>query len=454
MNMEPYQASEVFMAIGMLAAAGVISIYALIQTGKVRAEERQLARPLFISAAGLGLLGIGSGAIFTYRIMIDLFAITISRYLVISYVSILLGAGTLSVAALMILDWKEIMAAPLAFMFLGLLSSIGGTQLGLDPVITDAIVGLFTLLLLLIPGLLYGYLTYRTKGARSFSLAIAVLTYPISYIFEMTPLEGNVLLIILRLIGPALVISTFLSEDIDISGELIGYGAAFGIAGLWFSFVVAQVVISPLRVIALSALALVATLGLTTVSFTYGRWRSKPNPATIYLGGFFLLASLSILVFSVQELGLFVTTEVVYASWLMWIGAAALLNVGAIVALDWNRVILLPAMLVLPVATYLLISYPAAPLSTPWFNPLLIITTALQMILPMGMYFYLWHQMRIADIKNRSRPLFLGLGIAVAMVALPLGSFVNPVVSTLLLVAFIIWLLGITGRADQLLGTD
>ncbi|MBD3160287.1 MAG: hypothetical protein GF309_16025 [Candidatus Lokiarchaeota archaeon] len=452
--MEPYQASEVFMAIGMLAAAGVISIYALIQTGKVDAEERELARPLFISAAGLGLLGIGSGSTFTYRIMIDLFEITISRYLMISYVTILLGAGTLSVAALMILDWKELMIAPLALMFLGLLSSIGGTQLGLDPTVTDAVVGFFTLLLLLVPGLLYGFLTYRTRGARALSLTLAVLTYPLSYLFEITPLEGNVFLIILRLIGPALVTSSFLAEDIEISGELFGYGAAFAVAGFWFSFVIAQVVIELVRIIALSALALVATLGLVTVAFTYGRWRTKPNPATIYLGGFFLLASLSILIFSVQELGLFVSTEIVYASWLMWISAAALLNVGAIVALEWNRVILLPAMLALPVATYLLISYPADPMGTPWFNPLLIITTALQVILPMGMYFYLWHQMRVADIKNRSRPLFLGIGILFAVIALPLGNFVNPLVASLLLVAFVIWLLGITGRADQLLGTN
>ncbi len=467
--MKPYEASQVFMTIGMLAAAGVISIYALIQTGKLDAEERQLARPLFLSAAGLGLLGMGSGSSFTYWIMIELYNITIPRYLIISYATILLGAGTLSIAALLILDWKEIMIVPSAFTILGLFISIGGIQLGLSPAITNSMVGLFTIILLVIPGLLFGYLTFRTKTARSFSLAIAILAYPLSYAFEHIPLEGNVFLILLRLSGPAMVVTAFLAEDLEISGELVGYGSAFGVAGIWFSFVMAEVLggrqVTPelslaqiLNIVSISELSIVAVLGLAIVAFTYGRWRKKPNPATVYLGGFFLLASLAILIFSLQELGLFISMNVIYVTWIMFVGAAMLMNVGAIVALDWRGAILLPVIIALPVVVYLLMVFPANPITTPFFSLWLILSTVLQMLLPMGMYFYLWYQMHLADIQNRSRPLFLGMGIAVQLVALanswPVGNFVNPVVSSLFLVAFVIWLLGVTGRADQLLGTD
>ncbi|MBS3795591.1 MAG: hypothetical protein KGY80_11870 [Candidatus Thorarchaeota archaeon] len=467
--MQPYQASQIFMAIGMLASAGVISIYALIQTGKLDADERQLARPLFLTAAGLGLLGVSSGSSFTYIMMIELFNMTVTRSLVVAYVAIVLGAGTLSVAALLILGRKYLLIIPAALMVLGLFLSITGVQLGLSSAFVDSMVTLFTIILLLLPGFLFGYLTYRTKTAKSFALAVAMLAYLISYASQQVSLEGNVFLILLRLAGPGMVVSAFSAEGLDISGELVGYGSAFGVAGVWFSFVMTEIfggthvsvdltMEEIWNIASLSELSIVGVLGLATVAYTYGRWRKRPNPATIYLGAFFLLASLSILIFSMQEMDLFVSMNITYVTWIMFIGAVMLMNIGAIVVLDWKRAILLPVIIALPVAAYLIMGYPANPITTPWFSILLILSTALQLIIPMGMYIYLWHQMRLGSVKNRSRPLFLGIGIAIALAGLanswPIGNFVNPVVASLFLVAFIIWLLGITGRADQLLDTD
>ena len=83
-----------------------------------------------------------------------------------------------------------------------------------------------------------------------------------------------------------------------------------------------------------------------------------------------------------------------------------------------------------------------------------------QNLVPPGLYFLIWYRKRKVDAMGRSRPLFLGLGLVLLALGSVIGMFtqgeftsVGLVPSSTLLLAYVVFWLGVTGRADQLLGT-
>jgi Na+/proline symporter len=93
------------------------------------------------------------------------------------------------------------------------------------------------------------------------------------------------------------------------------------------------------------------------------------------------------------------------------------------------------------------------PNTLPYRTIVMAISGILQSVIPLGLYGLLWRRMSKAGAPGRSRALFLMLGIVFLIFGTAGGSAVTPLSSTLILSAFVIWWLGITGRADQLLKT-
>jgi hypothetical protein len=77
----------------------------------------------------------------------------------------------------------------------------------------------------------------------------------------------------------------------------------------------------------------------------------------------------------------------------------------------------------------------------------------LQSVIPLALYGMLWRRMSKAGTPGRSRALFLAVGIVFLIFGSAGGGADTPLTAVFVLCAFIIWWLGITGRADQLLKT-
>ena len=72
------------------------------------------------------------------------------------------------------------------------------------------------------------------------------------------------------------------------------------------------------------------------------------------------------------------------------------LNVSAFIALDWNRGMLIPVLIAVAPISIILLSYPTVTTDIAFLVPVLAITGILQMVIPMGLYFYLWRRMSAA----------------------------------------------------------
>lgn len=82
------------------------------------------------------------------------------------------------------------------------------------------------------------------------------------------------------------------------------------------------------------------------------------------------------------------------------------------------------------------------------------LTGILQSVIPLGLYGLVWRRMSKAGSPGRSRALFLMVGIVFLIFGTAGGDAVTPFSSSLIMGAFVIWWLGITGRADKLLKTE
>ncbi|MHA1943247.1 MAG: hypothetical protein ACW96M_02520, partial [Candidatus Thorarchaeota archaeon] len=166
----------------------------------------------------------------------------------------------------------------------------------------------------------------------------------------------------------------------------------------------------------------------------------------------------SFLVVALNNIGFIGGLNTEYVALLLGVLAPMILNLSSIVALDWKRVILLPLLIFAAPFFVILIGWTATPMIhpdlLPYRNIVMAITGILQSVIPLGLYGLLWRRMSKAGAPGRSRALFLALGIVFLIFGTAGGSAVSPISSSFILSAFVIWWLGITGRADKLLKTE
>jgi len=130
-----------------------------------------------------------------------------------------------------------------------------------------------------------------------------------------------------------------------------------------------------------------------------------------------------------------------------------LLNIGAFLALDWKSWSLAPVIIGLPAFVYTFLFYPIDPDAIPGRGMIMGITLAIQTIIPLILYLRLGYRIRSAGGKGYLRPLLLGVGIIFLILGSYSGETATIQSAIPLFLAFLLWWLGVTGRADRYLGT-
>jgi len=446
-------ASELLLSLALFATAMVIIRYTRKKMKPLPSAERKAGRPLLLTAVGVFIMAMASLFHFIWAVnQSDLLLL----YLFAAFA--VLTPLFLSSAALIILGWK-IAIVPLAGA-LGLVSVV----VFASPVATPGflsttamtISGLFNFL----PAILYGYFLFKTRKATSLSLFYLIAVYPLRLLLTPGVITSEVvfnMVLGLTLLGPALAAAAFYYHDIGVSFELAGYAFAYAFIALWFSFAIAGPAITPIALTSLTLIAVGAAIGFGTSSYTYAKWKKSRARATFALFVSFMLATLSFLLAALQGIGAASAIEYTYAYMILTFAALMCFNLAAFFALEWESLLLLPVIMILPLIVYLVLQYPADPRMAPFFFQVISLTGILGTLVPVGLNLYLWRRMAKTNQPKASRPLLLAMGIlalAIGMAAGPalmgMGSmdYANPISSTLILAAFLAWWLGVTGKME------
>jgi hypothetical protein len=378
------------------------------------------------------------------------------------YIIAIIGAGLLMMSAMMIMGSRKLYIIPIALMgTVGVIAYVetiigAGTILG---GFSDYAVNFFALILFSIPFVLFTYLSVTTRRITSFALAVLSLTYPFILVATtFTSPEQIAIILALRLYGPALLITALILPETKIGAELVTYGFTISSLFYFMSYLLVSPVVGDVALMqSVSFIAMAAILAIGTAAYTVTRWRESRNPATLTIGFYFVVGGFSFLVVALNNIGFIGGMNSEYVALLLGILAPMILNLSSIVALEWRQAILLPVLIFAAPFFIVLMGWTAQPMIDPdllpFRNIVMAITGILQSVIPMGLYGLLWRRMRKAGAPGRSRALFLMLGIVLLIFGTAGGSAVTPISSSFIMGAFIVWWLGITGRADHLLKT-
>ncbi|MFX1261273.1 MAG: hypothetical protein ACFFAZ_04235 [Promethearchaeota archaeon] len=448
-------ASELLMAVTLILAAIILTRYTRLRTADLPPEERGAGQPLYLSA--LGILTLAVASFLNYQLPLDAAASVLTATY---YVTTMLAAALFAIAALMILEWRRAIVVPVVMLVLGTVYTYAIVFMEMT-VSFGMVVGPISLILNLVPIGLFAYLAHKTKRITAIALLFLIVSY-IIYPMASTSIDPSMIAALLgiRLLGPALAIWAFLKPDLGVSIELFGYALSINIVAFFLSYVVAIGFGDAILSISVSLLALLAVVGFATSTFTFSRFRERRNPATGLLAVYFIVGSVSYIIVALTYLGALTGAMNDYTSSILGLMAMMFLNLSAFVALDWRRILLLPIVIAAPAIVFMMMNYPTPIDDIAGYGAFFGMTNMIQNMVPLGLYFLLWYRMRKADAMGRSRPLFLGLGLILLAVGSVIGMFtqgeftsVGLVPSSTLLLAYVVFWLGVTGRADQLLGT-
>ncbi len=447
-------ASELLMAIGLILGSILLYRFTWNRVKNLPPEEKSLGRPLWVATLSIFLLGLASAFNFIFESGAAVFEIPL-------LITATLGSGLLLFSAIMILGSKRLLAIPV-LLIVGIAVYIGiGNIYGSLPggITADTLSSLIGLILFSIPFVLFTYLTYTTRRVTSFALAVVSITYPL-LAFLTTSASPEILasVLALRLYGPALLITALILPDTKIGTELIAYSFTISSFFYFMSYLLVSTVVGDITLLfSVTNIALASILSIGTAAYTITRWRQSRNPATLTIGVYFIVGGFSLLTVALNEIEFIGGLNAEYFALMLGIMAPMVLNLSSIVALDWRRAILLPVLIFAAPFIMIMTGWTAQPMIDPGALPNQVIIMAvsgiLQSVIPLGLYGLLWWRMNKAGAPGRSRALFLALGIVFLILGTAGGSTTTPLSSIFILGAFVLWWLGITGRADQFLKT-
>jgi hypothetical protein len=443
------------MAVGLIIGSILLFRFTRNRVKSLSPEEKSLGRPLWVATISILLLGIASALNFG-------FASGIAELEVFLLIVATLGSALLMFSAIMIMGSKKLLAIPAVLVigvavFISVGNVLGELPFGITSEVLSNVIGLG---LFSIPFGLFTYLTYHTKRITSFALAVVSITYPLlvfATTFTAPEIVASVLAI--RLWGPALMITAMILPETKIGAELIAY--SFTISSfLYFMtyMIVSPAVIADIALIQpVTFIALAGILSIGTAAYTVTRWRTSRNPATLTLGVYFFVGGFSFLTVGLNNVEFIGGLNAEYFALMLGLLAPMLLNMSSIVALDWKRIVLLPVIIFAVPAFLMMSGWLATPMVDPNLIPnrgiMMAVTGILQSMIPFGLYGLLWWRMNKVEAAGRSRAAFLALGVLFLIFGTAGGSAVTPISSSLILGAFVVWWLGVTGRADRLLKT-
>ncbi len=447
-------ASELLMAIGLMIGSLLLYRFTLNRVKNLPPEEKSLGRPLWMATISILFLGIASALNFG-------FASGIAELEIFLLIIATLGSGLLMFSAIMITGSKKLLAIPVVLVigvavFISIGNMLGALPGGMTSETLSNVIGLS---LFSIPFVLFTYLTITTKRITSFALAVVSITYPLlvfATTFTSPEIVASVLAI--RLYGPALLITALVLPESKIGAELIAYSFTISSMFYFMSYLLVSPVVGNIALMqSVTFIALASVLAIGTAAYTITRWRQSRNPATLTIGVYFIVGGFSFLMVALNDIDFIGGLNSEYVALVLGILAPMILNLSSIVALDWKRAILLPLLIFAAPFFIILLGWTAVPMMDPNTLPyrtiVMAITGILQSVIPLALYGMLWWRMNKAGAPGRSRALFLMLGIVFLIFGTAGGNTVSPLASTFILSAFVIWWLGITGRADRLLKT-
>jgi len=376
----------------------------------------------------------------------------------IYYLVVVLGAGIFAFSATMILGWNKGRALPiiiaLAIVVVAVLEQAGFGILG---EYAGTFTAVFAGILFGIPFVLFTYLTVKTRRITSFGFAVLAITYPLLLVMtSFTSQEIVAIIIAIRLYGPALLITALVLPETGIKAELVVYAMTVSSLFYFLSYLLVSPVVGDVILMAVvTIVAIASVLGIGTSAYTLTRWRTSHNQATLTLGTFFFIAGFSLLIVALNHIEFMSGINAEYVALFLGLLAPMLLNLSAIVALDWKRVLLLPALIMAAPVIQIAIYWPQGvfPDDIPMRTIVMAVTGLLQTVIPLALYSMLWWRMRKAGAPGRSRALLLAVGTLLLIFGTAGGWTMTLFGSLSMLGAYFSWWLGVTGRGDELLGT-
>jgi hypothetical protein len=448
-------ASELLTAVGLFLGAILLFRFTWNRVKNLPPEEKQLGRPLWVATISIFLLGLASGFNF-------IFGSGFTELEIPLLITATLGSGLLLFSAIMIMGSKKLLVVPAVLVagvavYIGLGNIYGGLPGGLTSETLSSVIGL---ILFSIPFVLFSYLTYTTKRITSFALASVSITYPLlAFVTMSTAPEIVAIIIAVRLWGPALLITALILPDTKIGTELIAYSFTISSFFYFMSYLLTNtsIIANIAMMQSVTFIALAGILSIGTAAYTVTRWRQSRNPATLTIGIYFFVGGFSFLTVGLNHVEFIGGLNAEYFALMLGIIAPMILNLSSIVALEWRQAMLLPVLIFAAPFMMLMTGWTAQPILEPTSLPnqviIMAVTGILQSVIPLGLYGLLWWRMRKGGAPGRSRALFLMLGIVLLIFGTAGGNTVSPISSAFILSAFVVWWLGITGRADQLLKT-
>ncbi len=461
MQLEFYEASELFTGIALVVGFLIMSIYARRRAATLSEDEKGLATPLYLMAFGVLSLGVASIVNFFMVLMV----LTLDF---VYFLFAMAGPTLLTLAAFLIIGWRRYIAIPVVLVAIGFGIGIYSTFIQAITTSLQFILGPYSLILFIIPALLFIRLTRTTKRITSFAIALLTIAYPA---FPLTVIGLpwlSLLVTLFRTLAPAALGVAFYFPDVGISAEPIGYSLAYTNLGFFGSIALSDVLVNPSTpIIGISLLTLCIMFSYGTATYAYVRWRERGSSATGSLGLYFLVAGISysisiLLATTIPENN--APPEVLFAmdyfNMSLAIVTSIVLCLSAFFALDWRRSLLLPFIIGLPALIYIWSFFPSnMPVDDiPFRVIVLLLSNVTLIIVPMVLYGLIWWRMKKAGAPNRNRPLFIFFGIVILAIASGgsaslEGGLTEILPSFLLVFAYLAYWLGITGRADKLLKT-
>ncbi|UCH04113.1 MAG: hypothetical protein JSW05_11095 [Candidatus Thorarchaeota archaeon] len=488
LELEIYEVAQLYLGLAAIVAAGTVILYSRKRSAGQDSETRKAFRPLYLFA--LALLIYAAGTLVNYYEVLTSssfilnwmgfqpivgFQSLIPYYT--QYLFLVAEIVVLGVAASMIVRqvYIGVFAALVSILCLWLfyssasivvvarVSSRADMWFNLGSVIRSLMMGGVAAV--------FVWIAYDTKrgptAAMAFALVVELFNIPLLYtgIRGAGAFEGIVLpypLIVamkfVALMGPAMIAFAFLRPGQEATYELLGYGASFGGPILIVSAIQTQGLLADINLTVIAGLASLAiAMAGGTAAYLYGRWRESRQIPTFLLMVSFALFVVGQTVGILGNLGNLPTIESQYFELLVVGLSLAIFSVTGIFAAGYRSAGLVPMLLYIPLAIFIVQQYPVrvedAFLNLLWLvAPLLIL-----FFLPVFLFGGVWWRMRSTDLPGRLRPLGLALGILLYIaIRIPILLIQMPGVDPGYALAtgsfFVSWL-AVTGRLDRYAGT-
>ena len=480
-DMQVYEIAYLFIGLATLVAAGTIINYSRKRSAASPDPEIKKAfRPLYLFAIGLIIFAIGS--LLTYYellvqvpwIRIESFGELADTYYFLLYYITLVELFFFAVAAAIIMQQRIIGIFMIVMILVAYLLMFNATLiLEAERVssLAQSYIQLGNMLTMIIfagVALLFSWIAWDTRRSTSMSFAYAmgvqVLAVPIPALLGLIPtnpalytvpvVNYSAVILMIALMGPAMIAFAFLRPDQKISGELLGYGAAFAvpvfiIVSLFASGYIANIPVVTIAIF--GAIAIMLTAG--SASYSYGRWRETKQGPTALLMISFASFSAGQTVGILGSIDIMDKTLSIYFDLVASSFALVLFAVFAILAAGYRTSAGAPLLIYLPAIMFMLFQFPA-PISEALINTiLLVIPVMVLFFIPVIIFYRVWRRMAESGAANRMRPLGLSLGLlAYILIRFPLMLIdfepLDPSYGLIAIGFFVLWL-AITGRLER-----